>query len=89
LVWSVEEDDATDVAGFSHGLIALVDLVQGVGAGNEIGEGELAVAGEGQEAGDVEAGVAAAEKKKVKKKKKKKNKKKKKKIIYNRIIEMR
>jgi hypothetical protein len=65
LVWSVEEDDATDVAGFSHGLIALVDLVEGVGAGNEIGEGELAVAGEGQEAGDVEAGVAAAENKKL------------------------
>jgi len=57
---SFEEDDSADDASFQEVLVALVDLVEGVGLGDEFVELEAAGAVELEEVGEVDAGIDVA-----------------------------
>src|ERR1044071_3524439 len=61
VMWSVKADDTSDVAAGVHVLVALVDLVEGVLPGDQLGELELAGLVERDEPGDVVGGRQTAE----------------------------
>lgn len=55
------EDHAADVEAVEEVLVALVDVVQAVGVGDELVEHELARPVQGEDAGEVDVGVGRAE----------------------------